>query len=209
MTAAGDQQPSDEALMARCQTGDYEAFEALYERYHRPIIAFVFQMTRHADDAACITQSAFMKLFEHRTSFDAKRSFRAWFYRVARNATLDYLAKHRKRGHYFFTDFERMSRYEDDDRSFQPEDDQPAVAHVLQSSEAAEHLRTALERLPAMYQEIVDLIAFRDMSYEEASQLLGGTSLGTLRSRMYHALRRLRKELTDIAGQDGTQLLNE
>ena len=60
-----------------------------------------------------------------------------------------------------------------------------------------------------MYQEIIDLVAFRDLSYEEASQTLGGTSLGTLRSRMYHALRRLRSELAAIGGNDGSRLLND
>ena len=109
---------ADEVLMQRCQDGDYAAFEELYSRYNRPIIAFIYQMTRHADDAACIAQTAFMKLFEHRQSFDIGRSFRAWFYRIARNSTLDHIAKHRKKGHFYFTDLDRLSGFEEEDRGF-------------------------------------------------------------------------------------------
>ena len=198
----------DEKLMARCQQGDYAAFEELYSRYNRAIIAFIYQMTRHADDAACIAQNAFMKLFEHRESFDTRRSFRAWFYRIARNATLDHIAKHRKRGHFHFTDLDRLSGFKEDDRGFQPEADLPPVEALLQSSEASVHLREAIDRLPAIYQEIIELVVFRDMSYEDASQILDGVSLGTLRSRMFHALRRLRTELAAIAGEDGSKLLS-
>ena len=131
------------------------------------------------------------------------------FIGLPRNSTLDHIAKHRKRGHFYFTDIERLSGFDEEDRGFQAEADLPPVESVLQSDEAAQYLRQAIENLPPMYQEIIDLIAFRDLSYDEASQILGGTSLGTLRSRMFHALRRLRAELASIAGQDGSRLLND
>jgi DNA-directed RNA polymerase specialized sigma24 family protein len=44
------------------------------------------------------------------------------------------------------------------------------------------------------------------MTYEAASEILGGISLGTLRSRMFHALRLLRAKLEGIAGADGKKL---
>ena len=45
-----------------------------------------------------------------------------------------------------------------------------------------------------IYREIIELVIFQELSYEDASAILGGMSLGTLRSRMFHALRRLRAD---------------
>ena len=58
-----------------------------------------------------------------------------------------------------------------------------------------------------MYREIIELVIFQGMSYEDSSAILGGISLGTLRSRMFHALRRMRLMLKDAGGEDGLDLL--
>jgi DNA-directed RNA polymerase specialized sigma24 family protein len=51
------------------------------------------------------------------------------------------------------------------------------------------------------------LVIFQERSYEDASAILGGVSPGTLRSRMFHALKRLRIQLESIGGSDGRNLL--
>jgi RNA polymerase sigma-70 factor (ECF subfamily) len=197
--------PSDEQLAARCQQGDLPAFEELFQRYQRPILAYIYQITRDYDDSACVAQDVFLKVFEKVGSFDTSRRFSTWFYTVARNAAIDYLQARRRKVMVSFSDLDR----DDGDNTvlnISPVKT-PGVDADMRAAEAKEHLHKALEQLPQIYREIIELVVFQEKSYEDASQILGGVSLGTLRSRMFHALRHLRKELSTIAGEDGTELL--
>ena len=45
---------TDEQLAERCQGGSLSAFEELYRRYQRPILAYIYQITRDYEEAACI-----------------------------------------------------------------------------------------------------------------------------------------------------------
>ncbi len=198
-------QPSDEQLVERVQRGDFAAFETLYERYQRPILAYIYQITRNYDEAGSIAQDVFLKVFEHVDRFDLTRRFSTWFYTIARNAAIDYLQARSRKVMVSFTDLDR------DDDTGGIASNAPArterVEQRLARGESNALLAAALAELPQMYREIIELIIFQERSYEDASTILGGVSLGTLRSRMFHALKRLRERLGAVGGQDGLDLL--
>jgi len=196
---------SDEELVRRCQTGDFSGFEEIYRRYQRPILAYIYQITRNYDEAGSIAQDVFLKVFEHVDRFDVTRRFSTWFYTIARNAAIDYLQARSRKVMVSFTDFDR----EDDSNSMAASAAAPSelVESRLSRGEAKEKLGAALAELPQMYREIVELVVFQEKTYEEASVILGGISLGTLRSRMFHALRRLRESLLAAGGSGGDDLI--
>lgn len=195
----------DEELVRRCQVGDFTAFEEIYRRYQRPILAYIYQITRNYDEAGSIAQDVFLKVFEHVDRFDINRRFSTWFYTIARNAAIDYLQARSRKVMVSFTDFDR----DDETGSVAATASAPGehVGSRLARGEAKERLAAALAELPQLYREIVELVVFQDKSYEEASVILGGVSLGTLRSRMFHALRRLRASLEAAGGDAGDDLL--
>ena len=198
---------SDEELVERCQAGDFTAFEILYTRYQRPILAYIYQITRDYEASACIAQDVFLKVFEHVSSFDLKRRFTTWFYTIARNASIDHLHSRNRRAMVTFSDLDRE----------ESGSNEPAVANAHAAGEPIENtlarvestalLSTALGELPQIYREIIELVIFQERSYEDASVILGGVSPGTLRSRMFHALKRLRTQLEQVGGSDGRNLL--
>lgn len=198
---------SDEELVGRCQAGDFTAFEVLYTRYQRPILAYIYQITRDYEASACIAQDVFLKVFEHVESFDLKRRFTTWFYTIARNAAIDHLHSRNRRAMVTFSDLDR----EESGTS------EPVVANAHASGEPIEStlargesnalLSKALGDLPQIYREIIELVIFQERSYDDASAILGGVSTGTLRSRMFHALKRLRTQLEAVGGGDGRNLL--
>jgi len=198
-------QITDEELVRRCQNGDFSAFEEIYRRYQRPIMAYIYQITRNYDEAGSIAQDVFLKVFEHVDRFDVTRRFSTWFYTIARNAAIDYLQARSRKVMVSFTDLDR----DDDPGSMAASASAPSepVGSRLARGEAKEKLAAALAELPQMYREIVELVVFQDKSYEEASAILGGISLGTLRSRMFHALRRLREALLAAGGSSGENLI--
>ena len=195
---------SDEELVRRCQTGDFTAFEEIYRRYQRPILAYIYQITRNYDESGSIAQDVFLTVFEHVDRFDLSRRFSTWFYTIARNAAIDYLHARGRKAMVSFADFDR-----DDEAISMVASTSSFSAPVgdrLTRGEAKEKLASALAELPQMYREIVELVVFQEKTYEEASLILGGISLGTLRSRMFHALRRLRESLLAAGGSAGDDL---
>ena len=196
---------SDEVLVARCQEGDFSAFEVLYQRYQRPILAYIYQITRNYEESACIAQDVFMRVFEHVDRFDIKRRFTTWFYTIARNAAIDYLQSRNRKAMVSFSDLDHDDEH--DSVAVNTGAAGPSIEAALSGSESKQLLSAALAELPQIYREIIELVIFQDHSYEEASVILGGVSLGTLRSRMFHALRRLRASLEGVAGKDGENLL--
>jgi RNA polymerase sigma-70 factor (ECF subfamily) len=198
-------QDADEVLVAKCQQGDFAAFEIIYERYRRPILAYIYQITRNYDESACIGQDVFLRVFEHVGRFDTTRRFSTWLYTIARNASIDYLQSRSRKVMIGFTDLDR------DDESNSVAANAPApgvsVETKLAKSESNRLLAEALAELPQIYREIIELVIFQELSYEDASAILGGMSLGTLRSRMFHALRRLRQILQARGGDQGENLI--
>lgn len=198
-------QDADEVLVAKCQQGDFAAFEIIYERYRRPILAYIYQITRNYDESACIGQDVFLRVFEHVGRFDVTRRFSTWLYTIARNASIDYLQSRSRKVMIGFTDLDR------DDESNSVAANAPApgvsVETKLARNESNKLLAEALAELPQIYREIIELVIFQELSYEDASAILGGMSLGTLRSRMFHALRRLRQILQAKGGDQGENLI--
>ena len=196
---------SDEVLVARCQQGDFSAFEVLYQRYQRPILAYIYQITRNYEESACIAQDVFMRVFEHVDRFDTKRRFTTWFYTIARNAAIDYLQSRNRKVMVSFSDLDHEDEH--DSVAANTGAPGPSIGTALAGRESTKLLGKALAALPQIYREIIELVIFQERSYEDASVILGGVSLGTLRSRMFHALRRLRTTLEGVAGKDGENLL--
>ena len=203
LTPPGEE--SDETLVARCQDGDFSAFEILYQRYQRPILAYIYQITRNYDESACIGQDVFLRVFEHLGRFDITRRFSTWLYTIARNASIDYLQSRSRKVMVGFTDLDR----DEDSTSIAATAAAPGISvdAKLSRVESNRLLASALAELPQIYREIIELVIFQELSYEDASVILGGMSLGTLRSRMFHALRRLRAILQAKGGENGENLI--
>lgn len=198
---------SDEDLVARCQSGDFSAFEVLYTRYQRPILAYIYQITRDYESSACIAQDVFLRVFEHVGSFDLKRRFTTWFYTIARNAAIDHLHSRNRRAMVTFSDLDREESSNPEPVVASAHSHTEPIETALARQESNAALSTALGALPQIYREIIELVIFQDRSYEDASAILGGVSPGTLRSRMFHALKRLRVSLEQVGGGDGRNLL--
>src|SRR3954468_12852513 len=137
---------TDEQLVAACQRGDLGAFEELYQSYQRPILAYIYQITRNYEEAACIAQDVFLKVFEHVDRFDIARRFSTWFYTIARNAAIDYLQSRSRKVMVTFTDLDR----DDDGGGIAASASAPDanVAERLSRKEAGGLLVAALEELP-------------------------------------------------------------
>src|SRR2546430_15357835 len=78
---------------------DETAFSALFERHRREVRAHCYRMVGSFDDSEDLVQETFARAWRTRARFrrEGRRAFRAWLYRIATNACLDYVARRSRR----------------------------------------------------------------------------------------------------------------
>src|SRR5437868_4773903 len=81
----------DPRLAARAATGDQRAFAGLFERHHRPLLAFATRLTDSQADGEDVCQHTFTALWQHLQHRSVPQRLRGWLYAVARNRCLDVL----------------------------------------------------------------------------------------------------------------------
>jgi RNA polymerase sigma-70 factor, ECF subfamily len=88
---------TEESAIMAARAGDESAFSALVERYRRELQVHCYRMLGSFDDAEDMVQETFLRAWRKRESFEGRSSFRAWLYRIATNACLDFLAYNERR----------------------------------------------------------------------------------------------------------------
>ena len=84
----------DSALVATARAGNQAAFGALAERYRRELQVHCYRMLGSFEDSEDLVQETFMRAWRKRESFEGRSTYRAWLYRIATNACLDFLDRH-------------------------------------------------------------------------------------------------------------------
>ncbi|MGH7680013.1 MAG: RNA polymerase subunit sigma-70, partial [Gemmatimonadaceae bacterium] len=81
----------------RQTAGDETAFAELTRRYRRELHVHCYRMLASFEDAEDLVQETFLRAWQKRATFQGRAPFRAWLYRIATNACLDFLARHERR----------------------------------------------------------------------------------------------------------------
>jgi RNA polymerase sigma factor (sigma-70 family) len=172
---------TDPHLVARAQEGDLTAFEELIKKYQREIYGLACRLVMDQEEAKDLTQQAFLQAFIHIRSFRQQSQFRTWLFRIAINQCYNFLKSKKKFGEP--VDPQEMQLVGDDS----PEDD-------LVADQDRQRLYEALERLPTKQRAVSTLKLEQGLSYQEISQVLGGTA-GAARVNYCQALKTLKKHL--------------
>jgi RNA polymerase sigma-70 factor (ECF subfamily) len=178
---------TDADLIAATLAGDSHAFRLLMERHQQAIFGYLYRLVfRNADTARDLTQSVFLKAYEHLATVDRSRPFTPWLYRIAHNEAANWM-RTRQRHPEAAMEPEQWSRVPD------PAEGSP------ESGQAAEQERVlllaAMDALPERYREVLTLFFFEERSYEDIAQVLG-VRLGTVGTLIHRAKEQLRVSLT-------------
>ncbi|GII77780.1 DNA-directed RNA polymerase sigma-70 factor [Sphaerisporangium rufum] len=174
----------DDAELIRRSVADPEQFSAVFERYVAQIHLYVSRRlgTPHADD---IVSETFLAAFRRRENYDqAYRMARPWLYGIATRL----IARHRRAEERFLR---ALARTGVDPIGASIEDE--LVDRVAAQSQER-RLAGALARLSRGERDVLLLIAWEDLSYQEAAHALG-VPVGTVRSRLHRARKTIKKEL--------------
>jgi RNA polymerase sigma-70 factor, ECF subfamily len=178
---------SDRELMGRLAAGEREALALLMERHYRRLYRIALAYLRRPEDALDVVQEAFVKTFLAAAHWDEALEAGPWLSRVTVNLAIDRWRRNRRRA-------ETFAPMADGDHVLWLADRSPSPDGRLQAREARERLRTALGVLPERQRTIIVLRHYQDLSLEEIARTLG-ISLGTVKSSLHRALRRLRASL--------------
>ena len=168
-------------LMERVRSRDADAFEALYDEYHRLVYGVALRMLGDAAAAEDITQAVFLKVWSAPDLFRGG-NFGAWIVRVTRNRTLDVLRS-------------RASHQELELPETLPETD--TMEDVAFARLDSERVREALDRLPTEQRQPIELGFFGGITHEEIARRTG-IPLGTIKTRIRSGLRKLRSSLEGV-----------
>ncbi len=183
----------DAILVQRVQGGDVAAFDRLVVKYRERLFSIVYNLTSNREDAADLTQEAFIKAFSSIGRFKGKSSFFTWLYRIAVNTTLSQLKKNRLRRFFSLENIndEASSSEIVEALSVKTRTEKGALVRELQ-----ERLNEALQKLSPKHRTVVVLFEIEGLSHQEISEIMN-CSVGTVRSRLHYAKQQLQSYLQD------------
>lgn len=172
----------DLRLVRQYLAGRDGAFDQLLDRHNPSLYTFCYYLSRDADDAEDLCQTAWVEAIRSLPTYRAKGSFRAWLHAIARN--LHRSALRRAQLDTVALDPDYISAHPDDDPS-----------HILEREEEAAGVRAAIHRLDPEHREPLILHELQGFKYREIAQILG-CPIGTVKSRLHRAVAVLRAELS-------------
>ena len=188
--------PADEVgdLVSRAQSGDLVAFDSIMLLYRERLYSVIYNMTFNHEDAADLSQEAFVKAFRSLKKFKGKSSFFTWLYRIGVNITLSHLKRKKTRR---FLSFDQISEENGSGKEFDRfSSSEPSSVRNTLLNELHEKLNEALLKLSDKHRTIVVLYEIDGLSHKEIATIMKCTE-GTVRSRLHYAKIQLQSLLSD------------
>jgi RNA polymerase sigma-70 factor (ECF subfamily) len=176
-------------LIVRLQAGEIEAFDELFQRYRRRILAYVYGQINDHGKAEDITQECFVKLTAKIETIKPEKGVSAWLYRVARNMAYDFM-RHRR--------FEVLpgDEFIEKEREDNTESDSSAPDEYTMQHEQKQSVEAAMLLLSPKERDVLTLRFYGDLTFREIASVVK-RPLGTVLWQTRRSLEKLERILAD------------
>lgn len=176
--------------MTTLKEGNQSAFEMLFKTYYRPLCRYAYSFLNDRDEAEEVVQNAFINVWDKRSQVEIQTSFKAYLYRVVRNACLNVIKHEKVRQQHAAHELVHAEKAHDH------------VSQSMISSELEEKIAEAMKALPEQCRLVFQLSRFEELKYAEIAQQLD-ISVKTVENQIGKALRIMREELKEYLPANG------
>jgi RNA polymerase sigma-70 factor (ECF subfamily) len=167
----------------RFLNGDSSGLEDLVRLYNDSLILFINGLVNDSFSAEDLAADTFLELLMKKPRFrEDSGKFKTWLFKIARNNAIDYIRKQKRH-----TTQAEITEHTPDTSN--------APESLLLRTEREKLLHTAMSRLTADYRQVLHLIHFEEMSYEQAGKVMRKT-IKQVKNLAYRARQSLKSELT-------------
>jgi RNA polymerase sigma-70 factor, ECF subfamily len=153
----------DEEIVQLIQSGKVGLFGILINRYESKIGRYARKFIFDKEDISDVLQDIFIKTYTNIQSFDTKRKFSSWLYRIAHNELVNAIKKRKKQTLPFF-DLDTFFPYDFFDRD--------NVNQRIDNQETEKAINQCLGKLEPKYREPIVLYYLEELTYEEIADIM-------------------------------------
>jgi RNA polymerase sigma-70 factor (ECF subfamily) len=181
----------EKELIERVKKGEDDAMEVIVKTYKRKLYKLAYDLTNNSADAEDLVQEAFFKAFSQINRFRGESMLGTWLYRITFN---HYLDLQRKKSNLIYKQSEEITESSDE---MQPKDGHNP-ARKYEDKQISKHIESALKKISPREKHVFMLRYYNDCQLREISEIMN-ISEGTVKSLLFRALKKLRKELAFYA----------
>jgi RNA polymerase sigma-70 factor (ECF subfamily) len=175
--------PTDAELLRQVAAGDEVAFAELYDLYAPSVYNYLLRLVNEPAAAEEILQEVFLAMWQGAHRFREEAKVKTWLLRIAHHQAVSWLRR------------ARSTAWANEE--LEADDHDPIEEHLARSWQI-DRVRAALARLTPNHRAVIELTFVQGLSYAEIAEVMN-CPIGTVKSRMSYALRRLNDLLNDEA----------
>jgi RNA polymerase sigma-70 factor (ECF subfamily) len=176
----------DSALIRRIAAKDRKAFEALYQLYYRRLFGYLVKVTRRVELVEEVLDDVMLAIWSGAGRFDGRSRPSTWIFGIAYHKAVKALARRRP---------DEAGAPGAEEEASHVDHDEPES--LMARRELSDVVGRALATLPAEQRAVVELTYYYGRSYGEIAEIVG-CPVNTVKTRMFHARRKLRKLLPQL-----------
>ncbi len=180
-------------LIAGLARGDRAAFRELVETHKKKVYFLALDMVGNPVDAEDVSQEVFLKVFRSFDTFRQGAKLGSWLYRITYNACIDHLRKRASTPEPMEDDALEAGFRSHPQVSGPREATDPAIA--AEHAQLRERIERALETVSPQEKAVFLLRHYEDLALGDIAEAMG-LSVGSVKSYLFRAVRKLRKELS-------------
>jgi RNA polymerase sigma-70 factor (ECF subfamily) len=200
-----EMQPNEQVLVDRFCGGDQTAFIDLVGQYKKKIYFLAYDITGDHQEAEDISQEVFIKMFRSLKNFRRDAKMSSWLYQITVNASIDFLRKKSSKPKRSIDEFEQINIQEQllggTGQSLDPQ-------RSAEYSQIQNHISQALQKISPKERTVFVMRHYNDLKLNEIAEILNVT-IGTVKSLLFRAIKKLRKELSSYMGNPVLEVPNE
>jgi RNA polymerase sigma-70 factor (ECF subfamily) len=182
---------ADPRLVAAARRSSPEAWDNLLKQHQLPLFAYAVEFLGDRTAALDVVQETFANAVRHIASLRDAAKFGSWLFGIAHQKCLQHFRRIRRNEEVF------SPAVETEEAGAWTAGDEPDPRTMLLQREQADEFFALVERLPAAQRAVLLLHVVEDFSHEEIATITN-VPAGTIKSRLFHAKKAMRKLLEEI-----------